>query len=420
MSWAAEVTTGPIPIGQFVALIKSTLKRDPLFQHQILKGEVSGLKLARSGHTYFDLRDDQGQMNCAIWKNRCHIDASIKNGSEVVVIASIDVYAPRGSMTLTIEKIEPISTIGALEEARRKLVSVLRADGSLDRMRLQIPMIPKHIVIITGAKSAALADMQRIIENRWPGLRRSVIGVTVQGESAAGQICQALAAAREMSRPEVAKKMNRPVVDLIIIARGGGSPEDLWAFNLESVARAIIASPVPVISAIGHESDMLVSDLVADLRASTPSNAIERCVPEKNDIMMWLSDIDTRLENSVLRRFGESRQHLISLTARLRLAPMAGLSKAKDRLNNFEMRIKSSSQKMLSGEKTRLSHLAAILQSSHPKRVLERGYSMVQTKDGEVLSSVSNVVAGQEINLTFADGSALANIKKIIEDDENE
>ncbi|NCG42703.1 MAG: hypothetical protein GWO84_04095, partial [Euryarchaeota archaeon] len=129
-------------------------------------------------------------------------------------------------------------------------------------------------------------------------------------------------------------------------------------------------------------------------------------------------DIEGRLENSVLRRFGESRQHLVSLTARLRLAPLAGLSKAKDRLNGMEMRIKGSAQRMLSGEKARLTHIGAILQSSHPKRVLERGYSMAQTKDGEVLSSVKNISSGQEITMTFADGSALADIKEIIESDE--
>jgi exodeoxyribonuclease VII large subunit len=221
-----------------------------------------------------------------------------------------------------------------------------------------------------------------------------------------------------MSKPEIAKKLQRPVVDLIIVARGGGSAEDLWTFNLEAVARAIIASPVPVISAIGHESDVLVSDLVADIRASTPSNAIERCVPEKNSILMWFDEIEGRLENSVLRRFGESRQHLISLTARLRLAPLAGLSKAKDKLNGMKMRINSSSQQMLSSEKSRLVRIETILQSSHPKRVLERGYSMAQTKDGEILSSVKNITSGQEITMTFADGSAFADITKIIEDDE--
>jgi len=221
-----------------------------------------------------------------------------------------------------------------------------------------------------------------------------------------------------MSKPEIAKKMGRPVVDLIIVARGGGSAEDLWTFNLEPVARAIIASPVPVISAIGHESDILVSDLVADVRASTPSNAIERCVPEKNGLMMWFDEIESRLENSVLRRFGESRQHLVSLTARLRLAPLAGLAKAKDTLNSIQMRLKDNSQQMLSFEKSRLIRMETILQSSHPKRVLERGYSMAQTKDGAVLSSVKNITSGQEITMTFADGSAFADITKIIEDDE--
>ena len=165
--------------------------------------------------------------------------------------------------------------MGILEERKKQLITDLRNEGLLDRVRRQLPTIPKHIAIITGSGSAALADMNRLIENRWPGLRRTIIGVMVQGENAPSEIVRGLLAASKLSVPEIAAKLNYPPVDLIIVGRGGGAPEDLWAFNLEPVVRAIVAAKVPVVSAVGHESDLLVSDLVADLRASTPSNAID-------------------------------------------------------------------------------------------------------------------------------------------------
>ena len=410
MRGASDLTTGPLSIGNFVNLIRQTVKQDRLFQNQAIKGEVSQWKQYPSGHTYFTLRDNVGQMSAVIWQGRCSIDPSIKEGSEVVVIAGVDLYAKQGRIQLVVDKIEPVNAIGKLEEALRKLKLKLRQEGVFDRPRNQLPLIPKHIAIVTGTGSAALSDMNRLIENRWPGLRRTIIGVLVQGENSVQEIVRGLAVARKLSDPEVANKRNQPPVDVIIVGRGGGSPEDLWSFNLEPVARAIIASKIPVISAVGHESDLLISDMVADIRASTPSNAIERCVPDYNSIQMLLSDYNERIDGATFRQFSDVRNRLKLLASMLKAAPMAGINNAKIKIQNLTMRLNNSSQSIISQEKSRIAKFEASLNAVHPQRVLERGYSMIQNDEGEVLSKMEQLSIGQNIKMNFADGKAEASI----------
>jgi exodeoxyribonuclease VII large subunit len=410
MRGASDLTTGPLSIGNFVNLIRQTVKQDRLFQNQAIKGEVSQWKQYPSGHTYFTLRDNVGQMSAVIWQGRCSIDPSIKEGSEVVVIAGVDLYAKQGRIQLVVDKIEPINAIGKLEEALRKLKLKLRQEGVFDRPRNQLPLIPKHIAIVTGTGSAALSDMNRLIENRWPGLRRTIIGVLVQGENSVQEIVRGLAVARKLSEPEVANKRNQPPVDVIIVGRGGGSPEDLWSFNLEPVARAIIACKIPVISAVGHESDLLISDMVADIRASTPSNAIERCVPDYNSIQMQLADYNERIDGATIRQFNDVRNRLKLLTSMLKAAPMAGINNAKIKIQNLAMRLNNSSQSIISQEKSRIAKFEASLNAVHPQRVLERGYSMIQNDEGEVLSKMEQLSIGQNIKMNFADGKAEASI----------
>lgn len=410
MRGASDLTTGPLSIGNFVNLIRQTVKQDRLFQNQAIKGEVSQWKQYPSGHTYFTLRDNVGQMSAVIWQGRCSIDPSIKEGSEVVVIAGVDLYAKQGRIQLVVDKIEPINAIGKLEEALRKLKLKLRQEGVFDRPRNQLPLIPKHIAIVTGTGSAALSDMNRLIENRWPGLRRTIIGVLVQGENSVQEIVRGMAVARKLSDPEVANKRNQPPVDVIIVGRGGGSPEDLWSFNLEPVARAIIACKIPVISAVGHESDLLISDMVADIRASTPSNAIERCVPDYNSIQMQLADYNERIDGATIRQFNDVRNRLKLLTSMLKAAPMAGINNAKIKIQNLAMRLNNISQSIISQEKSRIAKFEASLNAVHPQRVLERGYSMIQNDEGEVLSKMEQLSIGQNIKMNFADGKAEASI----------
>jgi exodeoxyribonuclease VII large subunit len=394
-------------------MVKRALTSEPLFQRQAIKGEVSQWKSYASGHTYFTLRDNDGQMSAVIWKGRCAIHPSIKEGTEVVVTANVDVYVKRGNIQLIVERIEPVNALGAMEEAKRLLVERLRNEGELDRPRARPPTIPKHIAIVTGAGSAALADMQQLMENRWPGLRRTVIGVLVQGQRASEEIVRALALTRRLADPAVAAHRGEPPVDLVIVGRGGGSPEDLWAFNLEPVIRSIIASPVPVVSAVGHESDLLVSDLVADVRASTPSNAIERTVPVRAELEQWLDELDDRLAHATRRTFGDARQRLVGLHARLKVAPLAGINVERRSMLSLQSRLNRATESRLANERTRLASIEASLHTIHPKRVLERGYAMTQTNDGTVVTNTKMLELGQEFSLHFVDGSAEAAVTQI-------
>ena len=408
----------PTPVGEFVQTLRARLRSDDRNQHCLLKGEISQWKPYPSGHTYFSLRDDGGQINAVIWKGRCRIPDDIKDGQEVLIIGSVDLYPARGQLQIVVERIELIQKIGALEQQKQKLLLQLRQEGVLDRPRKSLPSFPKHLVIVTGKGSAALADMLQLSQSRWPGIRTTVVGVTVQGDRAAEEIVRGLAVARELSRDTIVESIGVPPCDVVIVGRGGGSPEDLWAFNLEPVARAISAMPIPVISAVGHESDILVSDLVADLRASTPSHAVECCIPLVDDHLAYLMDCEDRMMQGSLRQFSDARQQLEQLKLRLKLAPSRGLSQAVRQLERLGNDLQQHTTSALQHHKQRLAVLGNALQISHPKRVLERGYMMGLDDEGNIITSVSNLSQGQTVSLQFADGEADANIDNIRQHEE--
>ncbi len=403
----------PVAIGEFVQSLRNRLRSDERNRNCLVRGEIRQWKAYASGHTYFSLRDENGQISAVIWKGRCRIPSEIEEGQEVIVLGNVDVYAGRGQLQLIVERIEPIRKIGALEQERQKLLETLQKEGVLDREKKTLPLFPKHLVIITGKDSAALADMLRLSETRWPGLRRTVIGVTVQGERAVEEITRGLAAARSLSRSEHAEQLGIPPVDVVIVGRGGGSPEDLWAFNLEPVARALSTMPIPVISAVGHESDLLVSDVVADIRASTPSHAIELAVPILDDVLSLMVDLEDRLHRGSIRRFGEENLRLQQLQLRLRLAPSKGLDNAVRHLERLGNDLNGFVQSTIQKNKQRLAMLEGTLLAAHPQRVLERGYLMTTNEKGEVVAKVTDLTAGETVSLHFADGTADANIDNI-------
>ncbi len=403
----------PVAIGEFVQSLRNRLRSDERNRNCLVRGEIRQWKAYPSGHTYFGLRDDNGQISAVIWKGRCRIPSEIEEGQEVIVLGNVDVYAGRGQLQLIVERIEPIRKIGALEQERQKLLATLQMEGVLDREKKTLPLFPKHLALITGKDSAALADMLRLSETRWPGLRRTVIGVTVQGERAVEEITRGLAVARSLSHSEHAEQLGIPPVDVVIVGRGGGSPEDLWAFNLEPVARALSTMPVPVISAVGHESDLLVSDVVADIRASTPSHAIELAVPILDDVLSLMVDIEDRLHRGSIRRFGEENLRLQQLQLRLRLAPSKGLDNAVRHLERLGNDLNGFVQSTIQANKQRLAMLEGTLLAAHPQRVLERGYLMTTNEKGEVVAKVTDLTAGETVSLHFADGTADANIDNI-------
>jgi exodeoxyribonuclease VII large subunit len=403
----------PVAIGEFVQSLRNRLRSDERNRNCLVRGEIRQWKPYPSGHTYFSLRDDNGQMSAVIWKGRCRIPSGIEEGQEVIVLGNVDVYAGRGQLQLIVERIEPIRKIGALEQERQRLLETLQKEGVLDREKKTLPLFPKHLAIITGKDSAALADMLRLSETRWPSLRRTVIGVTVQGEKAVEEITRGLSVARSLSRIEHSEQLGIPPVDVVIVGRGGGSPEDLWAFNLEPVARALSTMPVPVISAVGHESDLLVSDVVADVRASTPSHAIELAVPILDDVLSLMVDLEDRLHRGSIRRFDEENLRLQQLQLRLRLAPSKGLDNAVRHLERLGNDLNGFVKSTIQNNKQRLAMLEGTLLAAHPQRVLERGYLMTTNEKGEVVATVKDLTTGETVSLHFADGTADANIDNI-------
>ena len=389
-----------VEVGQFVALARKSLVNEPYLANAAIIGELTKLTLARSGHSYFTLTDSNGSIDCVLFNGNNSFDSqSIKVGNKLVALGGIDVYVKTGRMQFKTSRVQPVKTIGELEKTRQELIQKWQQDGTMDRPRLVAPLIPKKLHIITGAGSAALSDMERLISDRWPNFSYTLIPVLVQGNSAPAQIIQAI---------EIASKS----ADLIIVGRGGGSPEDLWSFNLESVCQAIIDSPIPVVSAVGHESDYLVSDMIADIRASTPSNAIERVVPIKDDLLAIIAQATDRLDFAIDRLFIRNNEKIGNLIIRLSAAPMRGISNARLKQSQLSGRINSATDRILMGQKNRLIGFGSILKSTNPTNVLERGYSMTVNQKGNPVTSVVGLKAGDSLTVVLKDGQVQTEVKE--------
>ena len=388
-----------VEVGQFVAFARSALVNEPYLSNAAIIGELTKFTLARSGHTYFTLTDNQGSIDCVLFGgNHSFISQGIKEGSKLIAIGGIDVYVKTGRMQFKASRVQPVRSIGELEKTRQELIQKWRDDGTMDRPRKQAPLIPKKMHIITGAESAALADMERLISDRWPNFSYTVVPVLVQGDEAPGQIVRAIKYAQNHA-------------DLIVVGRGGGSPEDLWAFNLESVCQAIIDCPVAVVSAVGHESDYLVSDMIADIRASTPSNAIERVIPIKDDLLALIAQAQDRLDFAIDKLFSRKGEILANLTLRLSAAPMRGISKANLLQSKLGDRMNSALQRFFLIQKNRLTGLESILKSTNPTRVLERGYSMAVDEQGVPVTSVAGLKQGDPLTVVLKDGQVETEVR---------
>ncbi|MEC8789247.1 MAG: exodeoxyribonuclease VII large subunit [Candidatus Thermoplasmatota archaeon] len=388
-----------VEVGQFVAFARSALVNEPYLSNAAIIGELTKFTLARSGHTYFTLTDNQGSIDCVLFGgNSSFISQGIKEGSKLIAIGGIDVYVKTGRMQFKASRVQPVKSIGELEKARQELIQRWRDDGTMDRPRNQPPLIPKKLHIITGAGSAALADMERLIADRWPNFSYTVVPVLVQGNEAPGQIVRAI-------------KYAQNYADLLIVGRGGGSPEDLWAFNLESVCQAIIDCPIPVVSAVGHESDYMVSDMIADVRASTPSNAIERVIPVKEELIAIIGQAQDRLDFAVDKLFSRKNEILANLTLRLSAAPMRGISRANLYQSKLGDRMNSAMQRFFLIKKNRLTGLESILKSTNPTRVLERGYSMAVDEQGVPVTSVAGLKQGDPLTVVLKDGQVETEVR---------
>lgn len=334
---------------------------------QWVGGEVSNCRPARSGHVYFTLKDDEAQISAVVWRTTAaRLGFDLKDGMEIVAVGRVEVYAARGSYQLIIQKAFP-QGMGSLELALRQLKEKLEAAGLFDPARKRrIPPIPKRIALVTSPTSAAVKDMIQVITRRWPNADIVVVPVAVQGANAAPEIAAALSIVHLI-----------PGVDVVITGRGGGSLEDLWPFNEEIVARAIASCQVPVISAVGHEIDVTIADLVADRRALTPSEAGELVVPHRAELIAGLDELRERLQNSLTQRAVNARLQLDSLASRrVFMNPLQRVRQLGEGLDDLSDRLSAVARRRVERSRQEVAQLSATLNSLSPLGVLARGYSV--------------------------------------------
>lgn len=380
------------------------------FPHIWVCGEISNFIRAGSGHIYFTLKDEAAQLKAVMWRSAAQrMRFELRDGMEVIVAGGIQVYEARGQHQIVVEQLQP-KGIGPLELAFRQLQQKLAEEGLFDVERKRpLPRFPRRIALITSPSGAAVRDMIQVMTRRWPKARIIVIPVAVQGDQAAGQIAAALRNVHTI-----------PEVDVVICGRGGGSLEDLWAFNEEVVARAIHACKIPVVSAVGHEVDVTIADLVADRRALTPSEAAELVVPLESDVQLELDLVRQRLVNSLRQQTQRARLRLDSVASRRCFSrPLERIQEQSHRLDDLEGRLKRGMKQSIETAKQQLQSFASSLNALSPLAVLERGYSLTKrVSDGVLVRDASTIAVGDQISTLLAHGSVISEVRAIETDDE--
>ena len=342
-----------------------------------VKGEVTGFKAYRSGHWYFSLRDAEAQVRCVMWRtDNQRLPGPPDEGTQVFVDARPTVWEERGEFRLTVRQLVPTDTGGLWQLRLERAKAALERDGLLDPARKRpLPSYPRRVAVVTSADGAALKDIVSVISRRWPLIELLLVSVRVQGEVAEAELCAGL---------ELVNRL--PGVDLAIVGRGGGSREDLWAFNSERVARAVAAVRVPTISAVGHETDVTLTDLVADVRAATPSAAAEAAVPSSAAAAELLGGLAQRMVRGLTGYTDVGRERLARTADRLTAAAQAQLERRSSRLES----------------------LGGMLDALSPLKVLNRGYAVARDAKGRVLKRTRDFSADLEFNLTVSDGDVRA------------
>lgn len=382
-------------VSQVNQYIKSLLDRDRELTALYVRGEISNYKAYPSGHHYFSLKDGEGAIRCVMFKREAmSLRFRPENGMKVIAFGRVAVFPRDGQYQLYCTSLTP-EGVGDLHLAFEQLKQKLYGEGLFDPAHKKpIPKFPKRIALITSSAGAAVRDMLRILGARWPMAEVFLLPVRVQGAEAPGEICAAIAWANQ-----------HQVADLIITGRGGGSMEDLWAFNDENVARTIYHSAIPVISAVGHEPDVTIADFVADLRAATPSNAAELAVPDQNEVAVWLHQMEGRLAQAMGRKLESARKDL-DRAARCRALqdPMNYVDDKRMVLDYQREKLAAGLNAALNRERQRFGQLASKLDALSPLKVLGRGYAIPRKADGGVVRSVTDVAPGDPLKLRVADG----------------
>ena len=398
--------------------IKDLLDAVPGYRNLFVQGEISNYKAHSSGHHYLTLKDEGASINAVMFRSDAlRLKFRLENGMKVIVRGRVSSFPRTGQVQLYLNEIVPDGA-GALNLAFEQLKRKLEAEGLFDEAHKKpIPACPAHIALITSPTGAAVRDMIRILGRRWPLARITLYPALVQGPGAAPSICRALALANAVGE-----------ADVILCGRGGGSMEDLWAFNEETVARAIYDSDIPVISAVGHEPDVTIADFVADLRAPTPSGAAELAVPDRAEYQVALRSLELRLHTAGLRHVQATRRRLDSLIERLAARTPAKyidekrlqLDQVGERLNSvhaarlrreqqrvqlLQQKLSAAGQRGLQARRLRFGRLVATLDAISPLRVLARGYAIAEGREGVIVDAAALQV-GDQLRVRFAKGAA--------------
>jgi exodeoxyribonuclease VII large subunit len=390
-----------LSVTQVNAYISDRMDADPLLSAVAVRGEISNYKVYPSGHHYFTIKDEGGALKCVMFKgNAFRLRFRPENGMKVIAWGKISVYSRDGAYQLYCSALT-LDGVGDLHAAFEQMKAKLAAQGLFDPSNKKpIPRYPRRIGIVTSSAGAAVHDMLRILKKRYPLVTVRLFPVRVQGAEAPAEIAAAI---RYANRHALA--------DLLIVGRGGGSLEDLWAFNEEVVAYAIYESEIPVISAVGHEPDVTISDYVADLRAATPSNAAELAVPDQDSLRQLLDSVNASLTSALSRQIKAGDQHLKALSGSPTLrSPLSYIEQRRAELGYLSTRLFSAQRGTIDRNRHLFIGLTSKLEAMSPLKVLTRGYAMVYTGAGEMLKSVEQVSAGDDITITLKDGRISATV----------
>ncbi|MBN9646507.1 exodeoxyribonuclease VII large subunit [Terrisporobacter glycolicus] len=391
-----------LDISEANSYIKRILINDPILYNLRVKGEISNFKVHSSGNVYLSLKDEKSKLNCIIFKSNYDKSLKLDNGVKIIASGYISVYERDGAYQLYINEVE-IEGIGNLYIEFNKLKEKLKKEGLFDtKYKKEIPKVPKSIGIVTSPTGAVIRDIINVTKRRFPKVDIKLYPVNVQGEKSAKDVCEGI---------EFFNKMEN--VDTIIVGRGGGSLEELWSFNEEIVAREVFKSKIPIISAVGHETDFTICDFVSDMRAPTPSAAAEIATPDLSQIYYKLDNIRNRMNRSLNNQVTLDNEKLVNTFEKINNYMKNYVIRDKViQLDQIYDKINFRLEQNLETSKEKLSKKAALLHNLSPLATISRGYSIVE-KDNKVINSIKEVDVNEDINITLKDGSLECNVNKI-------
>lgn len=396
--------TGQIyKVHEITQILQGILQSEPMLQDLWLEGEISNLGRPSSGHIYFTLKDNSSQIQCAVFRAAAsRLRFPLQNGDAVLVNGRLSIYDARSQYQIIGERVVPAG-VGELQLAFERLKAQLAAEGLFDQAHKKpLPEFPQKIGLITSATGAAIRDILQMFQKRYPAVEVLLFPTLVQGDEAAGEIAHAIGC------------MNRqPGIDLLIVGRGGGSIEDLWAFNEEVVARAIFESHIPIVSAVGHETDVTIADLVADHRAPTPSAAVENIVPDWEELGLQLTAVRSNLVRNISQRIDVVRTRLENIQSRIparhRIDAINRLRQAIDQLDDRGQR---AAAQQLKGKRRTWQVAATQLDALSPLATLARGYSICKDSSGKTVTDAAQVHAGEEVDVRLSRGRLACRVLK--------